>query len=91
MAVLPRLQRCEIGSRLGREGLVECARMGYQAVVVVGHPWFYPRLGFRPGRDYGLRCNFDVPVEVFMVAVLAPGALSGVSGKVRYAAQFGGS
>jgi len=65
--------------------------MGHHAVVVVGHPWFYPRMGFRRGSEYGLRCNFEVPDEVFMVAELLPGSLNGVAGVVRYTAHFGGS
>lgn len=68
MAVLPRLQGREIGLCLVRKGLVVCVRLGYHAVVAVGHPWFYPRFGFRPGREYRPRSNFDVPDEVFMAA-----------------------
>lgn len=89
MAVLPELQRRGIGSRLVEAGLHECAHAGCQAVIVIGHPEFYPRFGFRPARGYGLRCEYDVPDEVFMVAELVPGALSGRTGVVRYVPEFG--
>jgi len=56
-------------------------------VVVVGHPAYYPRFGFRPGNTFGLRCQFAVPDEVFMAAELRPGALAG-GGDLRYAAAF---
>ena len=88
MAVLPAWQRHGIGSRLVEAGLQECRRLGCHAVVVLGHPAFYPRFGFRPGRTFGLRSEFDVPDEVFMVAELKPGALAGVSGLVRYLPAF---
>jgi putative acetyltransferase len=90
VAVAPDVQRQGIGSRLVESGLEECRRLGYQAVVVVGHPEFYPRFGFRPGRAFGLRSEFDVPEDVFMVLELTPGALAGVAGLVRYLPEFGG-
>ena len=91
MAVLPGLQRQGIGTALVEAGLRECARLGREAVVVIGHPQFYPRFGFRPGRDFGLRSQFDVPDDVFMAAELTSGVLAGVSGLVRYVPQFGGA
>jgi putative acetyltransferase len=87
MAVKPSRQRNGIGSELVRQGLAACRREGYEAVVVVGHAGYYPRFGFRPGSRFGLRCQFDVPDEVFMAAELRPGALSG-GGEVRYAPEF---
>lgn len=89
MSVLPALQRQGIGSRLVQEGLGECARTGCQAVVVVGHPEFYPRFGFRPASPYGLRCEYSVPDDVFMALELVPGVLAGCSGLVRYLSEFG--
>ena len=88
MAVAPAFQRGGVGSTLVREGLRECRRRGYDAVVVVGHPRFYPRFGFRRGSEYGLRSEFDVPDDVFMVAELNTGALSGGTGLVKYAPEF---
>jgi putative acetyltransferase len=89
MSVAPELQRQGIGSKLVEAGLRECTRLGCTAVVVVGHPEFYPRFGFRPGSLYGLRSQFDVPDEVFMVAELTPGVLAGMAGVVRYIPEFG--
>jgi len=46
VAVLPDYQRQGIGSLPIREGLKECVRSGFQAVVVLGNPDFYSRFGF---------------------------------------------
>ncbi|HWM90745.1 MAG TPA: N-acetyltransferase [Thermoanaerobaculia bacterium] len=88
MAVLPGLQRGGIGSALVREGLEECRRMGQDVVVVLGHPEYYPRFGFVPASRKGLRSEYDVPDEVFLVAELRPGALAGRQGLVRYHPAF---
>lgn len=88
MAVLPELQRRGIGSKLVEAGLRECSGVGCQAVVVIGHPEFYPRFGFRPARAFGLRSEFDVPHEAFMVSELTPGVLVGRGGLVRYLPEF---
>ena len=88
MAVAPDRQRRGIGSALVREGLRQCARAGSRAVVVVGHPGFYPRFGFRSGSTFGLRCEYPVPDEVFMVVELLPGVLQGSSGLVTYVPEL---
>ncbi len=88
MAVLPQYQRQGIGSQLVREGLKECQRMGCTVVVVLGHPEYYPRFGFVPAKEKGLRCEYPVPDEVFMVAELEPDALTGQRGLVKYRPEF---
>jgi putative acetyltransferase len=88
MAVLPDRQRQGIGSQLVRAGLVECQRLGQYVVVVLGHPKFYPKFGFVPASRFGLRCEYAVPDDVFMVAELTPGALAVRPGLVKYGPEF---
>jgi putative acetyltransferase len=88
MAVLPARQRCGIGSALVRAGLDRCRRLGFHAVVVLGHPRFYPRFGFVPASRFGIRSEYDVADDVFMAMELEPGALAGASGAIRYHAAF---
>jgi putative acetyltransferase len=89
MAVLPSRQRAGVGTSLVRAGLLECARLGFVAVVVLGHAEYYPRFGFLPASTFGLSSEFDVPDAVFMALELQPGALGGCRGVVRYHPAFG--
>lgn len=88
LAVLPELQKRGIGSRLTEAGLEECRRLGYDAVVVLGHPDYYPRFGFVPAVQYGLKSEYDVADEAFMILELREGALAGCSGTVKYQPEF---
>jgi putative acetyltransferase len=90
VAVLPGYQRQGIGTGLIEAGLSICREAGYGFVVVLGHASYYPRFGFRPSRPLGIRWEHDAPEEAFMVMELRPGALSGVSGIVRYLPEFAG-
>ena len=84
MAVSPSHQRRGIGSQLVGAGLEHCRQLSCAAVVVLGHPTYYPRFGFAPASEFGMRCEYDVPPEVFMALEIEPGALSFGSGTVRY-------
>lgn len=88
MGILPQFQRRGIGSALVRAGLDELRKMSHEVVVVLGHPTFYPRFGFRPSVAYGIRSQYHVPDEVFMTVELAPGALTDKAGTVVYASEF---
>jgi len=88
MAVSPARQRKGIGSALVRAGLERCRRLGIGAVVVLGHPAYYPRFGFSPSARFGISCEYDVPEDVFMVMELHAGFLDSASGSIRYHAAF---
>lgn len=88
MAVLPSWQRQGVGSELVRAGLAACLGLDYGAVVVLGHPDYYPRFGFVPANEFGLACEYDVPTEVFMAQELKPGYLDDTSGTIHYHPAF---
>ncbi len=88
MAVVPARQNRGIGSLLVREGLARLAAAGHRSVVVLGHPDYYPRFGFRKASSFGIRWEHEAPDEAFMALELVPGALVGCSGIVRYRAEF---
>ena len=70
------------------EGLECCGQLGAVAVVVLGHAEYHPRFGFSPASRFGLRCEYDVPDDVFMVRELSEGALKGMTGTIRYHPVF---
>jgi putative acetyltransferase len=88
MAVLPQWQRRGIGSLLVTTGLAYCASAGYVAVVVLGHPAYYPRFGFMPASGFNINSEFNVPDEVFMVKELQNGALQDLTGIIQYQPAF---
>ncbi|MEP6489384.1 N-acetyltransferase [Microcoleus vaginatus GB2-A3] len=88
VAVLPEYQRQGIGTLLIQQGLEECRRSGFHAVVVLGHPDFYSRFGFIPASRKSLKCEYDVPDEAFMVLELESGTLEDCSGTVKYRSEF---
>jgi putative acetyltransferase len=88
MAVLPARQRQGIGSALVRDGLERCRRLGFLAVVVLGHAAYYPRFGFTPASRFGLTSEYNVPDDVFMALELEEGSLRGTSGTIRYHHAF---
>ncbi|MCC6490508.1 MAG: N-acetyltransferase [Candidatus Hydrogenedentes bacterium] len=90
MAVLPEHQSKGIGSLLVRRGLDACRAAGSGAVVVLGHPEYYPRFGFVPAVQFNLRCEYPVPDNVFMAIELMPCSLDGCQGTVKYHPAFAG-
>lgn len=90
MAVLPTYQRIGIGTALVHEGLAACRQAGADVVVVLGHPAYYPRFGFRPAAAFGLSSEYDAPPEAFMALELIPGRLGALAGTVQYHAAFQG-
>jgi putative acetyltransferase len=88
MAVLPVYQRKGIGSQLVRSGLEECRVLGHEIIVVLGHPDYYPRFGFVPAKQKGIKCEFEVPDEAWMVLELRESALAGRQGTVSFQPEF---
>jgi len=88
MAVAVARQRCGIGSLLVRAGLERCQQLGFGAVVVLGHPAYYPRFGFVPAARFGLTCMYDAPIEAFMAVELIADYLQGAKGMIEYHTAF---
>ncbi len=89
MAVIPQMQKKGIGSLLVKAGIQQCINEGYDAIVVLGHPNYYPRFGFLPSITYGIKSEYDVPDDVFMVLELREDSLKGNRGTVKYHEAFG--
>lgn len=85
VAVLPPFQREGLGTMLIRAGLHECRELGIDAVVVLGHPVYYPRFGFSAALAQCLAAPYAGPA--FMALELVPNCLAG-GGSVHYPAAF---
>ena len=88
LVVHPDYQCLGVGAALIEEGLNVCRTLGHRIVIVIGHPGYYPRYGFRSARANGILAPFAVADDVFMVLALDPGALDGIQGTVKYPAAF---
>jgi putative acetyltransferase len=87
IAVLPEWQRRHVGTALMHAALERCAEDGAGAVVLVGSPTYYLRIGFGPAREVGLLPPARWPDEVWMARVL-PAWTPDVAGVVRYLPPF---
>jgi putative acetyltransferase len=88
MAVLPEYQRQGMGRSLVEAGNQRLMHEGCPFIIVVGHPAFYPRFGFKPASARGITCQWEIPDEVFMVLVLDEARMGRVSGTARYRGEF---
>lgn len=87
MSVRDHVQGQWIGSQLIYESLPVLKDLGVQVVVVLGHPGFYQKFGFRSGlAEKHLKGPFSG--EAFMALELEEGCLQGTY-KVHYAKAFG--
>jgi putative acetyltransferase len=87
VAVLPERQRQGIGPRLVEASIETARELDIAAIIVLGHPRYYPRFGFSAAAARGLAAPFSG--EAFMALELGPGSLAGKTRSVHYPAAFG--
>jgi predicted N-acetyltransferase YhbS len=88
MAVQTEYQNKGIESRLVKKGLEIAKELGFAAVIVVGHPKYYPRFGFRSAKNWNLKLPFDVPEDVFLALELKENALKNISVIVNFPKEY---
>jgi putative acetyltransferase len=86
LAVVPERQRHKIGSRLVEASIQVARQRGAEAMIVLGHPDYYPRFGFSAAAAKGLAAPFSG--NAFMALELVPNSLAGKTGSVHYPAAF---
>jgi putative acetyltransferase len=87
VAVAPQAQGRGIGDALCRAGIEAARALGAEAVVVLGHPDYYPRFGFSAEAARWLASPY-AGSPAFMALELTPGVLAAPM-KVDYPAAFG--
>ncbi len=88
VSVLPDYQNQGIGSLLINEGHRVALAHGFSSAIVVGHPEYYPRFGYKTAEKFNIAPPFEMPPGVFMAIELVPGALEGVSGMAVFSDEF---
>jgi len=88
LAVLPGYQRQGFGGKLIESGNRRLQEAGCPFIVVLGHSSYYPRFGFKPASLFGFRCEWEVPDEAFMMIIMDPEKMTGISGLARYRPEF---
>lgn len=90
MSILPDFQKRSIGKLLVVFGLQAAKDAGHQSVVVLGHPSYYPKFGFKKASNWNIKSPFPAPDDAFMAIELMPGSLEGIEGKVVFPSAFDG-
>jgi len=89
MSVLPEYQNKGIGNKLVTEGLKKAKKMGFKAVVVLGHPTYYPKFGFERASNWNIKLPIeDVPDEASMAIELEEGFLKDKAGVIEYPSEY---
>ena len=90
VSVLPEFQKMGIGGQLIHTGHQKAVELGFQSVILIGHPEYYPRFGYKPASSWRIKSPIPLPSDdVFMAVELTDGALTGVSGMVVFPPEFG--
>ena len=88
MAVLPEYQRQGIGSALVRTGIEKLKKRQCPFIIVLGHAEYYPRFGFEPASRYGIRSEWEVPDDAFMILVIGEFGMRGGMALAKYRPEF---
>lgn len=84
VAVVPDRQNSGIGSALMNHIIALARTEGIDALLLLGHPDYYPRFGFAPthiDNQYGA-------TDAFMALELRPGCLEGIEAKGLFVREF---
>jgi putative acetyltransferase len=89
VAVAPAVQRRGIGSALMHAATAVALARGVPALVLLGHPDYYPRFGFESARGVGLAPPADAWPDPVWLARRLPAWDDAMQGTVRYPVAFG--
>ena len=83
LSIPPSEQGNGIGMALMRHAFTEAKRLGYGAIVIHGHPDYYPRVGFRRAAEFGITSGDGSSFDAVMTLALTDSALDGVHGAIH--------
>lgn len=88
LAVLPEYQKKGVGGRLIEQAHYKAKELGFTSVILLGHPHYYQRFGYKKTSEFGIKLPFDVPDEYCMAIELVQNGLREVKGAVQYPKEF---
>jgi putative acetyltransferase len=88
VAVVPEVQRRNVGSVLMHAATSLAVARGVPALVLLGHPAYYPRFGFESARGLGLQPPTPLWPDAAWMARLLPAWSDEMRGTVRFPEAF---
>ena len=88
LAVLPEHQRQGIGIKLVEAGNARLTAKPCPFIILIGHPEYYPRFGFKRASDHNIQCEWQVRDEVFMVLFPNSDGTGRIFGPAKYRSEF---
>ncbi|MDH0660438.1 N-acetyltransferase [Empedobacter sp. GD03865] len=88
VAVLPNYQGNGIGGHLIEFAHKKARELGFESIILLGHPTYYPKFGYRKVSDFDIQLPFEVPDENCMAIELVEDALKNINGMVEYPKEF---
>ena len=85
---MPKYQRQGIGKKLVEKGHRIARELGFHYSVVLGSEKYYPKLGYVPASQYGIKAPLEVLDKNFM-AIKLNDFDKEIIGTVEYAKEFG--
>lgn len=91
LAVLPEYQKKGIGTQLLQTAIARIKESGCPFIIVAGRSKYYTRFGFEPACKFGIKSEWDVPDETFMILILDRKTMNGITGVARYRQEWAGA
>jgi predicted N-acetyltransferase YhbS len=88
MSVMPDYQNKGLGENLIKTGLIKAGELRFSSVVVLGHPKYYPKFGFKKASTWKIKAPFDAPDEAMMAIELKPGSLDFGGGVIDFPEEY---
>ena len=88
IAVIPEFQNQGIGGQLIEVGHSTALILDFRSVVLLGHPGYYPRFGYKPAKRWNLTNPWGYTEEPWMAIELIENSLVGKGGLVVYPEAF---
>ncbi len=85
LSVVPEAQGKGVGKRLVAAAHRRATELGFESILLVGLPDYYPQFGYERLSAYPITLPFDAAEANCMILPLTPNALDGVIGQVEYA------